>query len=353
MTPSSKADKKAAVDIAAWTFNIVTSVGIILVNKALMATYGFTFATTLTGLHFVTTTLMTLVLRWLGYIQPSHLPVADLLKFVLFANFSIVGMNVSLMWNSVGFYQIAKLSMIPVSCLLEVAFDKIRYSRDTKLSILLVLMGVAVCTVTDVSVNTKGFVAAFVAVWSTALQQYFLVGNKKFVYILTPNLFTVRALSSTEIRVEFFQSVGTYCSYSGRIPVLLGPFVDYWLTNKRVDAFKYDTASLLFLILSCTIAIGTNLSQFICIGRFTAVTFQVLGHMKTILVLMLGFIFFGREGLNLHVVLGMMIAIMGMVWYGNASSKPGGKERRSYSLPKTSQPKKDSLLETSDTDDKA
>lgn len=62
--------------------------------------------------------------------------------------------------------------MIPVSCLLEVAFDKIRYSRDTKLSIVVVLLGVAVCTVTDVSVNTKGFIAAFVAVWSTALQQY-------------------------------------------------------------------------------------------------------------------------------------------------------------------------------------
>ncbi|KAG7552559.1 Ribonuclease H-like superfamily [Arabidopsis thaliana x Arabidopsis arenosa] len=69
-------------------------------------------------------------------------------------------MNVSLMWNSVGFYQIAKLSMIPVSCLLEVVFDKIRYSGDTKLSIGLVLVGVGVCTVTDVSVNTKGFVAA-------------------------------------------------------------------------------------------------------------------------------------------------------------------------------------------------
>lgn len=51
---------------------------------------------------------MTGVLRWLGYIQPSHLPVAELLKFVLFANFSIVGMNVSLMWNSVGFYQVTR-----------------------------------------------------------------------------------------------------------------------------------------------------------------------------------------------------------------------------------------------------
>lgn len=64
-------------------------------------------ATTLTGMHFATTTLMTVVLRMLGYVQPSHLPLPDLLKFVLFANFSIVGMNVSLMWNSVGFYQVS------------------------------------------------------------------------------------------------------------------------------------------------------------------------------------------------------------------------------------------------------
>lgn len=68
--------------------------------------------------------------------------------------------------------QIAKLSMIPVSCFLEVVLDKMRYSRDTKLSIMVVLLGVAVCTITDVSVNAKGFIAALVAVWSTSLQQY-------------------------------------------------------------------------------------------------------------------------------------------------------------------------------------
>jgi drug/metabolite transporter (DMT)-like permease len=84
-----------------------------------------------------------------------------------------------------------------------------------------------------------------------------------------------------------------------------------------------------FLALSCFIAIGVNLSQFICIGRFSAVSFQVLGHMKTVLVLSLGFLFFGKEGLNLQVVLGMVLAVLGMIWYGNASAKPGGKERRS------------------------
>ncbi|XP_052188319.1 UDP-rhamnose/UDP-galactose transporter 6-like [Diospyros lotus] len=332
MSPTSKADKKAVLDAGAWIFNIVTSVGIIIVNKALMATYGFSFATTLTGLHFATTTLMTLVLRWLGYIQASHLPVSDLLKFVTFANFSIVGMNVSLMWNSVGFYQIAKLSMIPVSCFLEVVLDKVRYSRDTKLSIVLVLLGVAVCTVSDVSVNAKGFIAAFVAVWSTSLQQYYVHSLQK------------------KYSLGSFNLLGHTAPVQAASLLVSGPFVDYWLTNKRVDAYHYTLASMFFVVLSCIIAIGTNLSQFICIGRFTAVSFQVLGHMKTVLVLILGFIFFGKEGLNLQVILGMIIAILGMIWYGNASSKPGGKERQILS-PQNSRPEKQNgLLNSSEND---
>ncbi|XP_057776179.1 UDP-rhamnose/UDP-galactose transporter 6-like [Salvia miltiorrhiza] len=332
MAVASKADKKAAVDAAAWMFNVITSVGIIIVNKALMATYGFSFATTLTGMHFATTTLMTVVLRWLGYIQASHLPYSELLKFIFFANFSIVGMNVSLMWNSVGFYQIAKLSMIPVSCLLEIVFDKIRYSRDTKLSILVVLLGVAVCTVTDVSVNGKGFIAAFIAVWSTSLQQY-------YVHFLQRKY----SLSS-------FNLLGHTAPAQAASLLLIGPFLDYWLTNKRIDGFDFDIPSVAFIVASCIIAVGTNLSQFICIGRFTAVSFQVLGHMKTILVLVLGFLFFGREGLSMQVVIGMIIAVIGMIWYGNASSKPGGKERRSHSASRNSQHKGSS--ESSEADDK-
>ncbi|KAE8669723.1 Nucleotide-sugar transporter family protein isoform 3 [Hibiscus syriacus] len=160
-------------------------------------------------------------------LHASSLPLPYLLKFVLFANFSIVGMNVSLMWNSVGFYQIAKLNMIPVSCFLEVIFNKVHYSRDTKLSIVLVLLGVVVCTVTDVSVNIKGFVAAVIVVWSTALQPASLL--------------------------------------------LSGPFVDYWLIEKKVYAYNYTAISmkyfvciertenllpslhLFFIIMSCTI----------------------------------------------------------------------------------------------------
>ncbi|CAN1828824.1 UDP-rhamnose/UDP-galactose transporter 5 [Linum perenne] len=333
MSSSNKTDKKAAVDAAAWLFNVVTSVLIILVNKALMATYGFSFgtSTTLTGLHFSTTTMLTIVLRWMKYIQPSHLPVMELVKFVFFANFSIVGMNVSLMWNSVGFYQIAKLTMIPVACFLEVVLDSVRYSRDTKLSIGVVLLGVGVCTVTDVSVNTKGFLAAVVAVWSTALQQY-------YVHYL-----------QRRYSLNSFNLLGHTAPAQAASLMVVGPFLDYWLTKKRVDSYPYSSISVMFIVISCTIAIGTNLSQFICIGRFTAVSFLVLGHMKTILVLILGFVFFEKDGLSFQVVVGMIIAVAGMIWYGNASSKPGGKDRRSSSVSSTTKLQK---LGTDEADEK-
>ncbi|KAK3430071.1 hypothetical protein EUGRSUZ_E01586 [Eucalyptus grandis] len=124
------------------------------------------------------------------------------------------------------------------------------------------------------------------------------------------------------------------------------------MTSKRVDAYDYIPVAVMFIILSYTIAVGTNLSQFIYIGRFTVVSFQVIGHVKTILVLIMGFLFFGKEGLNLQVVIGMIIAVVGMIWYGNASSKPGGKERRSHSLPASRQHKHGSLSESTEIDGK-
>ena len=82
----------------------------------------------------------------------------------------------------------------------------------------------------------------------------------------------------------------------------------------------YDlTASLLiilqfFILLSCSLAVFCNMSQYLCIGRFSATSFQVLGHMKTVCVLILGWILFD-SALTIKNILGMLLAVMGMVVY--------------------------------------
>ena len=56
------------------------------------------------------------------------------------------------------------------------------------------------------------------------------------------------------------------------------------------------------------------MSQYLCIGRFSAVSFQVLGHMKTVCVLTLGWLLFDSE-LTLKNILGIVLAVVGMVVY--------------------------------------
>ncbi|GBG73044.1 hypothetical protein CBR_g12762 [Chara braunii] len=299
---AAKSFQKLLGDVGAWAMNIVSSVGIILVNKQLMSNYHFTFATTLTAMHFSMTGLMGLISQSLGYVTSKHVPFFDLLWFSLIANTSIVGMNVSLMLNSVGFYQIAKLSMIPATCLFEHLLHGKTFNREVKGSILLVLMGVGICTVTDFHVRMGGFFAAVIAVVSTSLQQIF-IGALQKKHSVTPS----ELLSKTAPLQA--------CSL-----LLLGPFVDYLLVGTKITDYQGEFSAFAFILLSCALAIFCNLSQYLCIGRFSAVSFQVIGHMKTVLVLLMGWTLFDTQ-ITMKNVCGVLLAIVGMICYGKATER--------------------------------
>ncbi|KAL1311912.1 UDP-rhamnose/UDP-galactose transporter 2 [Arachis ipaensis] len=293
-------EKKASAisDVGAWAMNVVSSVGIIMANKQLMSNHGyaFSFATTLTGFHFAVTAIVGLVSNATGYSAAKHVPLWELLWFSVVANMSITGMNFSLMLNSVGFYQISKLSMIPVVCVMEWILHSKHYSREVKMSVMVVVIGVGVCTVTDVKVNLKGFVCACLAVLSTSLQQI-SIGSLQKKY-----------------------SIGSFELLSKTAPIqalsllILGPFIDYYLSDKLITDYNISTGATLFIVLSCSLAVFCNVSQYLCIGRFSAVSFQVLGHMKTVCVLTLGWLLFDSE-LTFKNIMGMIIAVVGMVIY--------------------------------------
>ncbi|XP_022976229.1 UDP-rhamnose/UDP-galactose transporter 3-like [Cucurbita maxima] len=293
-------DKKSSSvsDVGAWAMNIISSVGIIMANKQLMSAngYAFTFATTLTGFHFAVTALVGLVSNATGYSSSKHVPLWELFWFSIVANMSITGMNLSLMLNSVGFYQISKLSMIPVVCVMEWILHNKHYSREVKIAVVVVVIGVGVCTVTDVKVNLKGFLCACIAVLSTSLQQI-TIGSLQKKY-----------------------SIGSFELLSKTAPIqalsllVLGPFIDYYLSDKSLLNYKMSSGAILFILLSCALAVFCNVSQYLCIGRFSAVSFQVLGHMKTVCVLTLGWLIFDSE-LTSKNISGMILAVVGMVIY--------------------------------------
>lgn len=145
-------------------------------------------------------------------------------------------------------------------------------------------------------------------------------------------------------------SIGSFELLSKTAPIqalsllVLGPFIDYYLSDNSLLNYKMSSGAIvstshllhhssqfnylhnfqliscdgtylqLFILLSCALAVFCNVSQYLCIGRFSAVSFQVLGHMKTVCVLTLGWLLFDSE-LTLKNISGMILAVVGMVIY--------------------------------------
>lgn len=45
-------------------------------------------------------------------------------------------------------------------------------------------------------------------------------------------------------------------------------------------------------MVSCVFALGVNISNYLVLGKTSPLTYQVLGHLKTVLILVLGFTVF-------------------------------------------------------------
>ena len=77
--------------------------------------------------------------------------------------------------------------------------------------------------------------------------------------------------------------------------------------------------SLTFLAVSCFFAVLVNVSSFLCIGRFSAVSFQVIGHVKTCLVFFFGWVIFAAP-ITARNVMGCSLAVVGMIYYSHAKT---------------------------------
>ncbi|CAL6383922.1 unnamed protein product [Bathycoccus prasinos] len=308
---------KTAVDALAWSLNIFSSVAIVMVNKQLMSStgYGFRFATTLCGLHFFCTAFINFEkLMESEQQQQQKLPLKDLVFYVVVANMSIIGLNVSLMLNTIGFYQVCKLAQIPTMCILEASFLNKKFSRKVVQAIIVVLAGVAVATVSDVEMNVTGTVAASVGVLSTSAQQI-LVGHLQKKHNVTSNFL----LAKTSL-------------WMAASMLVFGPIMDTLVTGgENVFEYEWTSGSLMFLAVSCGFAVLVNISQYLCIGRFSAVSFQVIGHVKTVLVFLFGFICFNAPITSKNIA-GCALAVVGMIYYTQAMNKQKEDEAKGVGM---------------------
>lgn len=261
-----------------------------------MSNLGFQFATTLTSWHLMVTYCTLYAALRLNFFENKPIDAKTVILFGMLNGVSIGLLNLSLGFNSIGFYQMTKLAIIPFTVLLETIFLKKQFSKKIKFSLSILLLGVGIASVTDLQLNLVGTILSLLAIITTCIGQ-----------ILTNTIQKRLNVSSTQL---LYQSA----PFQSAILFLTGPFVDQFLTKQNVYAYNYSPIVVGFIVLSCLIAVFVNFSTFLVIGKTSPVTYQVLGHLKTCLVLAFGYTLLHDPFTSRNIV-GILIAVVGMGLY--------------------------------------
>ena len=83
-------------------------------------------------------------------------------------------------------------------------------------------------------------------------------------------------------------------------------------------------------MLSCLISVSVNFSTVLVIGKTSPVTYQVLGHLKTCLVLTFGYVLL-HDPFSWRNIFGILVAIVGMVLYSYLCTIEGQQRAREAS----------------------
>ncbi|CAL9133167.1 Triose-phosphate Transporter family [Musa troglodytarum] len=298
--------------VGALSLSVVSSVSIVICNKALMSSLGFIFATTLTSWHLLVTFCSLHVALLMKLFEHKPFDRKAVLGFGVLNGISIGLLNLSLGFNSVGFYQMTKLAIIPCTVFLETVFLAKKFSRSIQFSLSILLLGVGIATVTDLQLNLLGSVLSLLAIVTTCVAQ-----------IMTNTIQKKFKVSSTQL---LYQSA----PYQALTLFVSGPFLDGLLTNQNVFAFNYTPQVLIFIVLSCLISVSVNFSTFLVIGKTSPVTYQVLGHLKTCLVLTFGYVLL-HDPFSWRNIFGISVAIVGMVLYSYICTIEGQQKAREAS----------------------
>lgn len=291
---------------------------IIFFSYKLVFQNGFPFVLTLGVLHFIATYLVLLFMsKCLKMFETKYLSFSQNVLVGGMGIASISTMNYSLRFNSVGVYQMAKLCIIPCVLLFQ-AMKQEYQSRKVILSIVFILGGVGIATVSDVELNTIGLLFALSAIISTAQYQIWQGSKQKEAGLSEFQMSMTMAWSQIwlgGILAAIFEGEDVYR--------FITAFINGSSTNKmnnNTEGTSLKQGELVGLILiTCALAVSANVHSFALIGKTSAITWQVVGHGKTCLIIIAGYVLYPLPSLESFIVnaSGISVAVLGVIVYSN------------------------------------
>lgn len=291
----------AFLEVGLWILlSIMSSTSLILVNKQLGFEFKKQFTITITSFHLLATWIGLKIIFLVKRFETAPVPTRKRWELALLVVMSIVTMNYNLKYNSVGFYQMSKLLCIPYIVAYEYIIKRVKRSLPELLSLGIVLIGVAIFSVSDIEVNLTGTIFACMAVTSTAHNQ-----------MLTNQLQKDFKLSGPALQLSVIPMEWILCGVSS--------FTIEWFGEDSFFENEFTVHSIVLTLITCICSIGVNTATFGLIGKTSAVTYQVVGHLKTVILLVLGYAIFPTKWEDkaqiARAVVGIDIALIGVFSY--------------------------------------
>ena len=115
--------------------------------------------------------------------------------------------------------------------------------------------------------------------------------------------------------VSSFQMLLAIAPVEGVILLILGPLMDYGVQGSNVYAeYAWTAETAAVVVATCALAVGVNGATFFLIGKTSPVSYQVVGHLKTVLVLAGGFVWFEGDA-SAATLCGVSLAFAGCLLY--------------------------------------
>jgi solute carrier family 35, member E3 len=274
-----------------------------------MDRYHFRYATTLTCVHLLATFLLLLLTARLGVFEIKPLPLRNVAKLAAGTMGFICLTNLSLQHNSVGFFQTMKVLTTPVIVVIEAFLYQKYLDSRLKLALLPVCLGVIATTVTDFRLNFVGaayataavIVTSFYQIWSGTLQKS-----------LDCNALQLQTFVAPLAAVFILPFIPLFDNYS-------------WTDDSAIWNYPFTSTSVSLIALTAFLAFFVNVSIFLVIGRSSPVSYNVLGHCKTVFILGSDFVLFGRPA-TLKSSTGILLTLIGVFWYTSVKLKTTRQE---------------------------
>ncbi|CAG5126141.1 unnamed protein product, partial [Candidula unifasciata] len=219
------------------------------------------------------TSLGLFICRQANVFQPKSLPILSMLPLAFsFCGF-VVLTNLSLESNTVGTYQIIKTMTTPCIIIIQTYFYGRSFSRNVKLSLVPITIGVVLNSWYDVKFNLPGIIFAISGVLVTSVYQVW-VGEKQH-----------------ELQVNSMQLLYYQAPLSAFLLLFVIPCFE------PLDAFhgvffNWPLQALVAVFISACVAFTVNLSIFWIIGNTSPVTYNMIGHLKFCMTLLGGYLLF-------------------------------------------------------------